>query len=612
MIVPLRLARIAAFLRRCFAALETDRHLVLIFMLLSLAATVTEGLGVSLLIPFLQPGGAGSVFADKPVFGDLVRLIELIPEPRRLAGVAGLLLIVILLRGILLYAVQVLTEILPLRIQRRMMEQGYQALINVEIGYLARNQVGTVASAISQLPIRISSLILQVAQGLFSFVLAAGYTALMLALSWSLTLITVAFFGLASLALRNAFTGRLGVAGAEITEAAADSATLLHETINGLRLIRLSSAEAAMSRSFNANTRHLIAAKARIARIRSMPPPLLAAAAGAFICALLAGGSIFVGTGSPDGNGWVASILLFNILVFRLMSPVSTLNTARQHVVSEINAFDEYDRFLRDMADNRQPSGTLKIDGLRDGVRFETVSFSYPASGQPALNDFSLTLAKGSMTALVGPSGAGKSTVAGLLARLYDPTAGRILVNGTDLRSLDVGSWHRLIGYVSQEAFIFNDTLANNMRFVRSEASDEDIRDALNRAAAGDILAGMPDGLQTILGERGTRLSGGQIQRIALARVLLADPELLILDEATSALDSITEAVIQQNIERLRQGRTVLAIAHRLSTIARADTIVVLDGGTIREQGTHEFLQRHSDLYRELLRHQAMVTASTE
>ena len=605
MTVPPRLVRIAAFLRRCFAALETDRHLVLIFMLLSMAATATEGLGVSLLIPFLQSSGSGSVFADKPVFGDLMRLLELIPEHRRLASVAGLLLIVILLRGVLLYSVQVLTEILPLRIQQRMMEQGYQALLNVEIGYLARNQVGTVTNAVSHLPIRISSLILQVAQGLFSFILAAGYTVLMLALSWSLTLITVTFFGLTSLVLRKAFTGRLSIAGAEITNASVDNDTLLHETINGLRLIRLSSAEATMSRSFNANTRYLIAAKARITRIRSMPPPLLAAAAGAFICALLAGGSIFVGIGNPDDNGWIASILLFNILVFRLLTPVASLNTARQYVLSEINAFDEYDRFLRDMADNRQPSGDVKIDGLKDGVHFENVSFSYPSSGQPALNNLSLTLAKGSMTALVGPSGAGKSTVAGLLARLYDPTSGRVLVNGTDLRALDVGSWHRLIGYVSQEAFIFNDTLANNMRFVRPEASDEDVLDALNRAAAGDILSGMPEGLQTILGERGTRLSGGQIQRIALARVLLADPELLILDEATSALDSITEAIIQQNLERLRQGRTVLAIAHRLSTIARADTIVVLDGGTIREQGTHESLQQESSLYQELLRHQA-------
>ena len=399
------------------------------------------------------------------------------------------------------------------------------------------------------------------------------------------------------------------LAGAEITEAMADNATLLHETINGLRLIRLSSAETAMSQSFNATTHQLIAAKARIARIRSMPLPLLASAAGAFICALLAGGSIFVDTGGAGDNGWIASILLFNILVFRLLTPVANLNTARHHILSDISAFDEYERFMRDMADNRQPSGDLKINGLKDGVRFENVSFSYPTGGQPALNNFSLALTKGSMTALVGPSGAGKSTVAGLLARLYDPSSGRILVNGTDLRTLDVGSWHRLIGYVSQEAFIFNDTLANNMRFVRSEASDEDVLDALNRAAAGDILTGMPEGLQTILGERGTRLSGGQIQRIALARVLLADPELLILDEATSALDSITEAVIQQNIERLRQGRTVLAIAHRLSTIARADTIVVLDGGIIQEQGSHESLKQHSDLYRELLRHQTTHVA---
>jgi len=577
--------------------------LLLVYLLMSVIAAVTEGVGISLLIPFLQAGGASNFFADKPVFGVLLHWLDGIPDSSRLAIVAGVLLIVIILRGAMVYAVQVIGEILPFRVQQRMMDQAYKALINVEIGYLSHNQVGVVSSAVAQLPIRIASLVLQVAQGFFSLILIIVYAVLMLAVSWSLTLVTIAFFGLASLVLRRAFTSRLNAIGAEVTAAMSHNSTLLHETINGLRLIRLSSAETAMSQNFSANTRQLTSAKSRIARVRCMPAPILATVAGAFICALLAGGSIFVG-GGQDDNGWVVSILLFNVLVFRLLSPVSTLNMSRQHVVSEISAVEEYTRFLRAMADNRQPSGTFKIVPPVERVSFEKVSFVYPTGGRPALKDFSLTIAKGSMTALVGPSGAGKSTIAGLLARLYDPCAGRILVNGVDLRTVDVGSWHQLIGYVSQEAFIFNDTLANNMRFVQPKASDEEIVSALRSAAATDILAGMPDGLQTVLGDRGTRLSGGQIQRIALARALLSDPELLILDEATSALDSITEAAIQRALDELLEGRTVLAIAHRLSTIFRAENIVVLDNGVIREQGTHDFLRKHSDLYRELLRHQ--------
>lgn len=596
-------AVITPLLRQVWALLGPDKLLLLVYLLMSVIAAVTEGVGISLLIPFLQAGGASNFFADKPVFGVLLHWLDGIPDSSRLAIVAGVLLIVIILRGAMVYAVQVIGEILPFRVQQRMMDQAYKALINVEIGYLSHNQVGVVSSAVAQLPIRIASLVLQVAQGFFSLILIIVYAVLMLAVSWSLTLVTIAFFGLASLVLRRAFTSRLNAIGAEVTAAMSHNSTLLHETINGLRLIRLSSAETAMSQNFSANTRQLTSAKSRIARVRCMPAPILATVAGAFICALLAGGSIFVG-GGQDDNGWVVSILLFNVLVFRLLSPVSTLNMSRQHVVSEISAVEEYTRFLRAMADNRQPSGTFKIVPPVERVSFEKVSFVYPTGGRPALKDFSLTIAKGSMTALVGPSGAGKSTIAGLLARLYDPCAGRILVNGVDLRTVDVGSWHQLIGYVSQEAFIFNDTLANNMRFVQPKASDEEIVSALRSAAATDILAGMPDGLQTVLGDRGTRLSGGQIQRIALARALLSDPELLILDEATSALDSITEAAIQRALDELLEGRTVLAIAHRLSTIFRAENIVVLDNGVIREQGTHDFLRKHSDLYRELLRHQ--------
>jgi ABC-type multidrug transport system fused ATPase/permease subunit len=292
-----------------------------------------------------------------------------------------------------------------------------------------------------------------------------------------------------------------------------------------------------------------------------------------------------------------------------LLSPVSALNNARHHIFSDIHAFDEYDRLVADLASHRQPSGTREISSIARGVQFNNVRFAYPGNERPILSGFNLEIQKGEMIALVGPSGAGKSTVAALLARLYDPEAGVVAVDGTDLREFDVAAWHRLLGVVSQEAFIFNDTLANNLRFAKPDASEDQLRAALRRAAADDILAGLPDGLQTMLGERGGRLSGGQVQRIALARVLLANPQLLILDEATSNLDSLTEAAIQHTIEEIRPGRTIVAIAHRLATIVKADRIVVMENGAISAIGTHAELEVTSGIYQEFLRHQAATAA---
>jgi ATP-binding cassette subfamily B protein len=240
---------------------------------------------------------------------------------------------------------------------------------------------------------------------------------------------------------------------------------------------------------------------------------------------------------------------------------------------------------------------------VRGALRFEDVEFRYPSRPDaPALHHFNLDIRPGETVALVGPSGAGKSTVFALLLRFYDPQSGRIRFDGIDLRAMAVPELRGAIALVPQETVIFGGTAADNVRFGRQDASDEEVPMAARAAEAHDFIQLLQNGYDAELGERGVRLSGGQRQRIAIARAILRNAPLLLLDEATSALDAQSEAAVQQALERLEKGRTTLVIAHRLATVQRADRIVVMDGGRIVAQGTHESLLAEDGLYAELAR----------
>jgi ABC-type multidrug transport system fused ATPase/permease subunit len=238
------------------------------------------------------------------------------------------------------------------------------------------------------------------------------------------------------------------------------------------------------------------------------------------------------------------------------------------------------------------------------------VNFHYTAADLPALHQVSLTIPAGQITALVGPSGAGKSSLVNLLTRLYDPSDGQVLVDGIDLRDLEIGSWRQRVAVVSQDVFLFHDTIRVNLRFARLDATDEQIVHACQLAQAHEFISAMPEGYETVVQDRGARLSGGQRQRLALARALLVEADLLILDEATSELDGPTEQAIQQALTQHWRGRTALVIAHRLSTVAQADNIYVLEAGRVVEQGRHEDLLAQAGPYARLVKAHQLVTAN--
>ncbi len=331
----------------------------------------------------------------------------------------------------------------------------------------------------------------------------------------------------------------------------------------------------------------------------------------------------------------IGVVVMFSTLLGQLYGPLSGLANSRVEFATSLVSFERVFEVLDLETDVPPPANPVELENPRGEVTFDHVSFRYQGDGPEgleavkrwrdagldldtpkvaqtrswALRDVSFTVAPGTLTALVGPSGAGKTTVSYLIPRLYDVTVGSVRIDGHDVRDLSPETLAETIGVVTQETYLFHDTIAANLRYARPDATLGDLEAAASAANILELIEALPDGFDTVVGERGYRLSGGEKQRLAIARVILKDPKILILDEATSHLDSRSEALIQEALERLMEGRTSIVIAHRLSTVRMADQILVLEEGRLVESGTHDELIAASGLYRMLYDTQFLGTA---
>jgi subfamily B ATP-binding cassette protein MsbA len=422
------------------------------------------------------------------------------------------------------------------------------------------------------------------------------FLSLAFSLSWKLTVISLLVFPF-SLSIIGWIAVRLHRERGVSQERLADITSIVQESISGVKVVKAFAMEEFESRKFMKETERYFTSLIRISRMRDLSSPLtelLSVAAGAFI--IWYGGRQVLVEQSMNASEFLG----FLLLIFQIMPPVKELTSVNNRMQETAAAGKRVFEILDTQPSIRNREGAVRMGEFAGAIEFAGVSFSYNG-GDMVLRDISTTIRKGEVVAVVGPSGSGKTTLVDLVPRFYDPVAGRIEIDGVDLRGLDVKSLRENIGIVTQETILFNDSVRNNIAYGLDACPAELIIAAAKAANAHDFIMAMPQQYDSVIGERGVKLSGGERQRLSLARAILKNPPILILDEATSALDTESEILVQEAIDRLMAGRTSIVIAHRLSTIQHATRIIVLDQGAIVETGTHaELLTNGTGLYRKL------------
>jgi subfamily B ATP-binding cassette protein MsbA len=378
--------------------------------------------------------------------------------------------------------------------------------------------------------------------------------------------------------------------------------SLVEETLGGLRILKGFNAESWQGERFGKENNDYARMLTRLSRRRDLASPLSEFLGIAVASVLLWYGAKLVFAYQLSGPTFITFLYAF----YSITEPAKAFSAATYSIRKGMGALERVEAVLDAPELISSAENARRIQRFEQQIEFRDVRFQYTNAERPALENIQLSIPKGKIVALVGASGAGKSTMADLLPRFYDPTDGQILIDGNDLRQLHVHDLRALLGIVSQEAILFNDTVRNNIAFSSIDASDEAVIAAAKAANAHEFISTLPEGYDTNIGDRGSKLSGGQRQRLTSARALLKNPPILILDEATSALDSESEKLVQAALERLLENRTALVIAHRLSTVQNADEIIVMDAGRIIERGTHESLMQEGKIYRKLVELQAL------
>ncbi len=389
---------------------------------------------------------------------------------------------------------------------------------------------------------------------------------------------------------------RLRTLAASGQERMGDMASTLQESLSGIRMVKAYGREETEGERFQQSNRSFLSTTMKAIQVSSLGSSHMEVIGVLGVAAIIWYGGFLVINGSMTPGEFFS----FLTAMFMAYTPIRKLSGSNNQLQQSLAAAERVFSVLDIKTEQDADRGQLELPRIAQWVTFEDVTFHYENQAVPALNDINLTIRAGEMVALVGSSGSGKTTLVNLIPRFYEPTAGRILIDGVDIQSYTLRSLRSQIGMVSQDVVLFDDSIRNNIAFGREDATDEEIIQAARLAYAHNFVEGLPQGYQTVVGEKGVKLSGGERQRLAIARAILRDPPLLILDEATSALDTESERVVQLALANLMKNRTTIVIAHRLSTIQQADRIMVLARGSIAEVGTHDELLRSGGQYKRL------------
>ncbi|MDT7701670.1 MAG: ATP-binding cassette, subfamily bacterial [Pseudonocardiales bacterium] len=483
------------------------------------------------------------------------------------------------------------------QVMHRLRTDVFAHLQRQSIGFFTRTRTGEVQSRITNDIGGMQSVVTSTATSVASNLTTAVATAAaMAALSWRLTLISLVVMPPAIYLTRRVAQMRRTITAAQQRELADLNVTVEEGlSISGIQLSKTMGAGPALVRRFTASSSRLIDLELR----SQLAGRWRMASTGVIFAAIPA--VIYLSAGLPltAGTMTIGTLVAFTSLQAGLFRPITGLLNVSVSLVSSLALFARIFEYLDLPVEVDDPESPVDVDPatVQGHVRFEDVTFAYPGSDSAAVAGVSLDVPAGSTLALVGETGSGKSTIASLAARLYDPDAGRVTIDGVDLRDMTLADLASIVGVVSQETYLLHTSVRENLRYAKPDATDEEIEAAARAAQVHDLISALPDGYDTTVGSRGHRFSGGEKQRLAIARTLLRDPRVLILDEATSALDTETERAVQRAFDALAHGRTTITIAHRLSTVRGADEIAVVDHGRVVESGTHGDLVANNGRY---------------
>ena len=572
---------------------------------------LTSMFSISAVSPFLQllfarPGGhvagtPGPELRGVPWMPHALRvqLEQMLLDPRPMVGlerVCLLILGVLLIKNVADYLQAFLMVSIEQSVMRDLRSALYAHLQRLSLSYFHGQRAGRLISRITN---DVEYLRASIAASLSNLVkdglTLLGLLLVVFAASWRLALISMLILPPAGLLL--AWIGhKMRKRSGQAQERMGELTGIVQETVTGARVVKAFGKEAAEQRRFDAMNQAYFRSFVHLRRVSAAAAPVseYAVVLVAVIMLWLGGREIFV-THTLEAQTFV----MFIVALLATISPIKTLSEVNNNVQQGVAAAGRVFEVMDHTPEIADREGARPLAPFRSAVRYEHVSFSYEPD-RPVLRDVSFEMRRGEVVALVGSSGAGKSTAMDLLARFYDPGAGRLTFDGVDLRDATVASLRAQLGIVTQETILFHDTVHNNIVYGSPRASAPEVREAARSAHALEFIERLPLGFDTVIGERGAKLSGGERQRLAIARALLRNPPILLLDEATSSLDTESERLVQDALERLMRERTVLVIAHRLSTVQHADRILVMDRGAIVATGTHAELLDRDGVYRRL------------
>jgi len=590
-----------------FGMLQMRRTEIAILVFFAMAYAALEGFGIGLLLPVLQYAQDGPKVIEQAqggMWGTLIHASQWVGIPLNLATLLIISFIPILLRQVAFYLNAWYSAIVQNRAMTRLRVESFDALAHTDLSFAAQHSQGDMIALLTGQVDAAGGALMQFLRLIAIIALVVIYASALLFVSPVMTAIALIAVVLMSFVAKSNIV-RSRTLGTRWSELSRRAYTAFAERVSALRLIKMLGQEEREIETARDLSEQLMTANVQIALTQArveitVDPGLML---GAFLV-------LFVGI--QQLNMSLAGLSIFLFVLLRMNQKAKEFTGGRQLMSSYLESLLFVERTTREAREARRiVSGPRIFSGLQRDITFSNVSFAYGTSAEQScepefvLSDASATLPARRTTAIVGRSGAGKSTLVELIPRLKDVTAGRVLFDGVDVREFELRSLRRRIGYMTQEATLFDDTVYGNLVYgLERTPTDTEVRAALDGSFAARFVDAMPDGLETRIGDRGVRLSGGERQRLGLARVLLQDPDILILDEPTSALDSESELFIQRALDRVRDTKTIIVIAHRLSTVMKADQILLIEDGRIAERGTHAELLTMDGAYRRLFESQ--------